>query len=293
MDRSSLIAKYIAQQLEFGVEELILSHDFEVKRLFNPQEPQVVQKNQKHQVSAEISKSPSNQVLPPSGTQQSAFSKLNKLKPLPQPAKAAEVPLPSKNKQSKREELKELYFKVLQCNSCPLCAGRNKVVFGAGNVEAPLMVVGEAPGGEEDRLGLPFVGAAGELLDKMLGAININRDKDTFITNVLKCRPPSNRSPETAELISCYSILEQQAKIIQPRVYLALGRIAAHTMLNRTEGIAVLRKELHQFMGAPLLVTYHPAALLRQPQYKRSAWEDLQKLQRLLKDDTINANKEQ
>ena len=133
------------------------------------------------------------------------------------------------------------------------------------------MVIGEAPGAEEDEQGLPFVGAAGQLLTNMLAAINLNRNKDIFITNVLKCRPPANRSPESAEIQLCTPLLCRQIEIIKPRAILLLGRIAAHAVLGISESIAKLRSKVHDYNGIPAMVIYHPAALLRNAQYKRPA----------------------
>jgi DNA polymerase len=164
-----------------------------------------------------------------------------------------------------------------------LGSSRNKLVFGAGTADASVLVVGEAPGGDEDEQGLPFVGKAGRLLTDMLGAIHLDRGKDTFITNVLKCRPPRNRNPESSEILSCMPLLKRQIEIIEPKAILLLGRIAAHSLLQRTEGIGKLRAETHSYNGIPAVVTYHPAALLRQAQYKRQAWEDLQKLEKNLR----------
>jgi uracil-DNA glycosylase len=186
--------------------------------------------------------------------------------------------------EGKRERMKKLYYEFKTCKQCSLSKTRKTFVFGSGNVEAPVMVIGEAPGAEEDAQGLPFVGRAGKLLTEMLAAINLDRQKDTFITNILKCRPPENRTPENAEIIECLPLLKKQIEIIKPRVLLFLGRIAAHALLDRTDSLGKLREEQHSYQSIPVIVTYHPAALLRSPEYKRPAWEDLQKLQKLLKE---------
>ena len=184
---------------------------------------------------------------------------------------------------TKRSALIELYHEVEKCFGCRLGASRNRLVFGAGKADAPLMIIGEAPGFEEDRQGKPFVGKAGALLTKMLAAINLNREKDVFITNILKCRPPENRNPNQTETTACIPILKRQIRIIDPKAILALGRIAAHELLSRTESIGTLRAETHNYNEIPVVVTYHPAALLRNERYKRPAWEDLQKLQKILR----------
>jgi len=184
--------------------------------------------------------------------------------------------------------MKQLYFEIRDCAQCPLAHSRHKLVFGAGNVEARVMLIGEAPGADEDQQGLPFVGAAGALLTKMLQAIGLDRNKDVFITNVLKCRPPRNRTPESAERLHCVPILKRQIAIMQPGALLLLGRTAAEALLERTEGIGALRRQTHTVEGIPCFVTYHPAALLRKQEYKRAAWEDLKRFAAALKEMGIN-----
>jgi DNA polymerase len=190
----------------------------------------------------------------------------------------------------KRSALVELYHEVKDCRGCGLSTSRHKLVFGGGKASAPLMIIGEAPGYEEDRQGKPFVGRAGALLTKMLAAINLNREKDVFITNILKCRPPENRNPNQTEAIACMPILNRQIRIIDPKAILALGRIAAHELLNKTESIGKLRAETHNYNEIPVIVTYHPAALLRNERYKRPAWEDLQRLQQILREKGVYGN---
>jgi uracil-DNA glycosylase family 4 len=182
----------------------------------------------------------------------------------------------------KRAALRELYYSVKNCTRCPLGGLRQQLVFGAGNANARLMIIGEAPGEEEDRQGLPFVGAAGQLLTKMLAAINLDRKNDVFITNILKCRPPGNRDPESGESQQCSDILAGQIRIIAPKLILMLGRIAAQQLLRTNESLAKLRGRIHSHQGIPAIVTYHPAALLRYPQYKTPAWEDLKMVQQFL-----------
>lgn len=184
----------------------------------------------------------------------------------------------------KRSSLHSLYHKEKKCAACHLGTLRNNFVFGAGNAAAPLMIIGEAPGEEEDRQGIPFVGPAGAFLTKMLSAINIDRKKDVFITNILKCRPPGNRNPEGSEILSCAPILSRQIEIIKPKVLLLLGRIAAHELLKTDLSLNKLRLKIHRVAGIPAVVTYHPAALLRNGNYKPAAWEDLKMLRELLKE---------
>jgi uracil-DNA glycosylase family 4 len=181
-----------------------------------------------------------------------------------------------------RDALVTLYNENKTCTACGLFATRRHFVFGSGNAHARLMVVGEAPGADEDEQGLPFVGKAGELLTKMLSAVKLDRKEDAFIANVLKCRPPENRTPDSAEVRACKHILLSQIDIIKPHVILLLGRIAAHCLLDTKASIAVLRTQEHRVAGIPAYVTYHPASLLRNEEYKRPAWEDMQKLKRVL-----------
>lgn len=184
----------------------------------------------------------------------------------------------------RRAELFEAARKHAQtCRACALCEKRNKVVFGDGAPGASLMLVGEGPGAAEDREGLPFVGPAGELLTKMLAAIEIDRDS-AYIANVVKCRPPGNRDPKPEEVAACSGYLEAQVRLVQPRLILALGRVAAQSLLVSTESLGRLRGRWHEYAGVPLWVTYHPAALLRNASYKRPTWEDLQLVRDRLKE---------
>ncbi len=173
-----------------------------------------------------------------------------------------------------------LRTEVLACERCRLAEGRMTVVFGEGDRHADLMVVGEAPGYEEDMSGRPFVGPAGKLLDKMLGAIGFRRD-EVFISNVLKCRPPGNRDPLGDEVASCRPYLRRQVELIAPKAICAVGRFAAQTLLATEVSLSRLRGATHEFMEIPVVVTYHPAALLRNTAWKRPAWEDLQRLRRI------------
>ncbi len=173
-----------------------------------------------------------------------------------------------------------LRTEVLGCTRCRLFESRRTVVFGEGDRCADLLVVGEAPGLEEDRSGRPFVGPAGQLLDKMLAAIGFRRD-EVFICNVLKCRPPNNRDPLGDEVASCRPYLRRQVELIKPKAICAFGRFAAQTLLTTEASLSRLRGAAHDFMGIPLVATYHPAALLRNTQWKRPAWEDLKLLRQV------------
>jgi len=163
---------------------------------------------------------------------------------------------------------------VSACTLCRLSQSRTNTVFGIGNPEADWLIVGEAPGAEEDRRGEPFVGRAGKLLDEMLRAIGQRRE-DVFIANILKCRPPDNRDPKADESASCRPYLERQIQLIQPRIILAVGRIAAQNLLGSDEPVGRMRGRPHELDGIPLVVTYHPAYLLRSPSQKSKAWRDL------------------
>ena len=169
----------------------------------------------------------------------------------------------------------ELKVKVAGCTDCKLCAGRTQTVFGVGDEKAQWMLVGEAPGSEEDRLGEPFVGQAGKLLDNMLAALSLDRGRNVYIANVLKCRPPGNRNPEPDEVAACSPHLLRQIELIRPKLILAMGRFAAQTLLGTDATIASLRGKVHQYAGVPLIVTYHPAYLLRNLPDKAKAWADL------------------
>lgn len=178
--------------------------------------------------------------------------------------------------EEKREEALQALAEVAsRCEKCALSQGRRKVVFGSGNVKAELMFVGEGPGAQEDRQGLPFVGPAGELLTRIIEAIDLDR-KDVYIANIVKCRPPRNRDPQPEEVAACREYLEQQIGLVRPRVLVALGRVAAQTLLGTDLPLGRMRGEWYDVMGVPTRVTYHPAALLRNSGFKRPTWEDMQ-----------------
>ncbi len=176
--------------------------------------------------------------------------------------------------------LSDFHKSIRDCRMCGLSEGRRNVVFGSGDPNADLMFVGEAPGADEDRTGLPFVGTAGELLTRMIEAIGFKRE-EVYIANVIKCRPPGNRDPQPEEVDTCKPYLERQIEHIQPVVICALGRFAAQTLLDTDEPLGNLRGRLFSYRGIQLIPTYHPAALLRNQQWKRPAWQDLQLLRRV------------
>ena len=164
---------------------------------------------------------------------------------------------------------------IAACTACALCKTRRNTVPGVGRTDAQWMFVGEAPGADEDAQGEPFVGAAGQLLDNMLMALELDRSGNVYIANVLKCRPPNNRAPEPLEAQACAPYLDRQIELIAPRLIVALGKSAACRLLDVDASVASLRNRVHRYRGTPLIVTYHPAYLLRTPADKAKAWEDL------------------
>lgn len=174
-----------------------------------------------------------------------------------------------------RLEWPELKARVAGCTDCPLHATRRKTVFGVGDERAAWLFVGEGPGAEEDAQGEPFVGQAGRLLDNMLAAIGLKRGTDVFIANILKCRPPGNRNPEPQEALQCEPYLHRQIELIRPKLIIALGRVAAANLLASDASVGSMRGKIHHYRGIPLIVTYHPAYLLRNLTDKAKAWEDL------------------
>ena len=184
-----------------------------------------------------------------------------------------------------------LKAQVVDCTRCKLCKTRTNTVFGVGNDQADLMVVGEGPGADEDASGEPFVGRAGKLLDEMLKSIDRARSRNVFIANVVKCRPPGNRDPEPEEVQACRSYLDQQIAHVKPRLIVALGRVAAQRLLGSDEPLARLRGPLHRYgtAGTPVFVTYHPAYLLRSPKEKAKSWDDLKKVWQFLQTPPVRS----
>ena len=178
---------------------------------------------------------------------------------------------------AKFRDLNDLYEQSKTCTKCRLAATRTNFVFGEGNPEAQIAVIGEAPGAEEDAQGRPFVGRSGKLLDKILEAIGFSRE-DVFICNIIKCRPPENRNPLTDEIECCMPWLKTQLQLIKPKIVLLLGRVAANTVLNNKQSMGNLREKIIRWNGYDVIVTYHPAALLRNPNWKRHCWEDVKML---------------
>lgn len=190
-------------------------------------------------------------------------------------AQAGAVAAPSRAERIARMGWDELKAKVKDCTDCGLRAGCTQTVFGVGDENARWLLVGEAPGAEEDRIGEPFVGQAGKLLDNMLAAIGLKRGDDVYIANVVKCRPPGNRNPAPEEVAACSPYLLRQVALIRPKLIVAMGRFAVQTLLGTDASIASLRGRLFHYAGVPLIVTYHPAYLLRNLPDKAKAWADL------------------
>jgi uracil-DNA glycosylase len=245
-----LLARYLRQLADFGVHEIVLD---------------------------DLSARDAIALLHGRGAQALPYAAASSA-PAPAPTASAESPvMPSGS-------LESLAAIAAGCMLCRLHEGRTSVVFGEGNAAAELVVVGEAPGQEEDRTGRPFVGRAGRLLDLLLMSAGFPREQ-VYICNVLKCRPPNNRNPQTDEVSACTtSYLHGQLEAISPRVLLAVGKFAAQALLSSEESISRLRGTVHTYRDTPLIVTYHPAYLLRSPQMTRVAWQDFQLLRKVLHD---------
>lgn len=179
------------------------------------------------------------------------------------------------------ETLAAIQSDLGNCTRCQLCHARTHIVFGEGNPNAQLVLVGEGPGFDEDQCGRPFVGAAGQLLTKILEAMSLSREA-VYICNIVKCRPPNNRNPESDEIRQCLPFLKRQLAAIRPRVICALGSVAARTLLETATPISRLRGQFHEVMGIPVMPTFHPAYLLRNPDKKREVWNDVQQIMKML-----------
>ncbi|MEC8251884.1 MAG: uracil-DNA glycosylase family protein [Planctomycetota bacterium] len=200
--------------------------------------------------------------------------------PAPRPTKASEpAQAPAEGPSA---ALAALRAEVLPCTRCKLHTDRRMTVFGEGSATARVMFVGEAPGAKEDQSGRPFVGPAGQLLDRIIqGAMGLRRP-DVFIANINKCRPPNNRAPDADEVAACLPYLKQQVAIVKPEVIVCLGRTAAQNLLGSTESTTAMRRKQHEYAETPVIVTWHPAYLLREPSRKRETWEDIKKVNQLL-----------
>lgn len=253
-----LVRSYLAQRLELGETELILDgcDAAELLRL-------VSEGKQQPPARAAVAPAPA----PGAGD-------------LRQRERSPAVAVPTEER-IRSASLDELRAVALGCPRCRLCETRSHVVFGEGSPAADLMVVGEAPGADEDRTGRPFVGRAGKLLDLMLESVGFSRDS-VYICNVLKCRPPGNRDPHPVEIEACSPYLRRQIELVAPGAILTVGTFATQTLLGTSTSIGRLRGQVHDYGGVPLVPSYHPAALLRNRSWIRPAWEDLQRLRALL-----------
>lgn len=201
------------------------------------------------------------------------------------PQAFANKPIFEDDKTESSLTIESISSKIQKCTHCQLARTRTNVVPGEGVPHPDVLVIGEGPGYDEDMQGRPFVGKAGILLDKMLAAINLSRTTNCFIANIVKCRPPQNRDPFPEEEEACFSFLEAQIKVLKPKMILCMGRISGQKMLNTQEPVGKLRGNFFEYNGIPLMITYHPSALLRNQDLKRPAWDDLKKFRQKL--DTI------
>jgi uracil-DNA glycosylase len=292
--------RYLKQQIELGGGEIYLSTEYRIPSteytspiedsLAEPVTPPYASSDTKPE-KVEESK-PANlsvsgtrySVLPeePSGAATSPRWKKD-LPPIPGPGLIIEPPAMDLmgDEISRLESLDAVAAMVKGCRKCPLCSGRTNTVPGEGNPSARLMCIGEGPGANEDATGRPFVGQAGELLNGILASIGLPREQ-VYIANIVKCRPPQNRKPLPDEAAACMPYLRRQIALIRPKVMLALGGTAAEALLNTKRGLGDLRNQVHRYAGVPLIVTYHPAALLRNPNWKKPTWDDVRIARQLL-----------
>jgi DNA polymerase len=205
---------------------------------------------------------------------------VKKIKPVNETNPVISQPTEKEGKEFKVTDLASFNKLINKCVKCRLSTSRNKFVFGVGNPNATVMLIGEGPGADEDIQGEPFVGRAGKLLNDILKAINFERE-EVYIANIVKCRPPGNRNPLPDEIEMCFPYLEKQIELIKPRLILCLGLIAASSVLKTKLALGKLRGNVYEYKNIQTMVTYHPAALLRNPQWKRGCWEDVQKFRKL------------
>ncbi len=271
--RATLVARFLRQRRELGHDPLVL------ERLPGPDALALAEGGRTQAASTPMDRAspgprPSPRPAAPPDGDPVAVSR-------PSPAAVPDLPpgpaLPSLP--SSHDELREF---SLGCTRCRLAQGRTQVVFADGNPEARVMVVGEAPGANEDATGLPFVGAAGKLLDLLLASVDLSRDASVYICNVIKCRPPGNRNPRADEIEACSPYLRAQIRAVQPEAILAVGTFAGQLLTGQEAPLGKLRGKVHAYEGTPLVVTYHPAALLRNSGWTRPTWDDLQLLRSVL-----------
>jgi len=261
--------RYLAQQVELGGAEVIL-------------ETALVRREAPAGAPASSPPSPSSATSPSSPPSQQKWKK--GAPSIPGPGIYIEPPAPtllSGNALSELETLDAVAERIRTTHCCGLCPGRTNAVPGEGNPSAQLMFIGEGPGATEDALGRPFVGQAGKLLDEIIQAIGLRRE-DVYITNIVKCRPPQNRKPLPDEIAACMPYLHRQIALIRPKVIVALGGTAGEALLDARKSLGELRGKVHSYGGIPLVVTYHPAALLRNPNWKKPTWDDVRIARQLI-----------
>lgn len=278
-DARALLAAYLRQRRELGEEEVILDRlsEAEVRALLSPATPAAPSLREvlAAQVPQMATEGAPRGFTPPPGERGGTA-------PRPQrPAADAPAAYAGAGEIRSLPTLDAVRELALGCPRCRLAETRGHVVFGEGNPDADVLVVGEAPGADEDRTGRPFVGKAGKLLDLLLASVGFSREQ-VYICNVLKCRPPSNRNPQPDEVEACSPYLLRQVELVRPRAILAFGTFAAQTLLQTDTSIGRLRGRVHEYQGVPLVPTYHPAALLRNNGWVRATWEDLQRLRGVL-----------
>ncbi|MCU0609454.1 MAG: uracil-DNA glycosylase [Chitinispirillaceae bacterium] len=284
MSTRALFAAWVRQQKELGMPDFVFSGGFDPSGSLTKDTPPAAMTV--NSAPPQALKMPAIAIPAAPLKKSDPFAKLSRLAPIttgplsPAIKKKSGKPL---SYDQKRAVFTEMYR--AGCTACSLSQTRKSFVFGAGNVSAPLMIIGEAPGAEEDAQNRPFVGPAGKLLTTLLSRAGINREKETFITNVLKCRPPENRNPETGEVLACIRLLEKQILVISPKIILLLGKSAAHALLSRPDSVAKMRGRMLSYNDIPVMVTYHPAALLRSDEYRPPAEEDFQTVARFLKEN--------
>jgi DNA polymerase len=257
-DARALIAEYLKQQRLLGGDSVIL-----------PESPRA-ERVEQGTVAAAPAPAPIDKPVPSSA--------------LPAPGISFDPPsadLFAADPIQQAARLEDVAAIIAACHKCKLCEGRTNTVPGEGPANARLVVIGEGPGRTEDETGRPFVGRAGELLTKILDAIKLPRDQ-VFICNIVKCRPPENRLPQYDEIAACLPFLYRQIELVRPKAILAMGGTAAQSLLNTKQSLGALRNQVHRFRGIPVVVTYHPAALLRNPNWKRPTWDDVRIAARLL-----------
>jgi len=272
--------RYLIQQMELGGSEVILERGSAAPAAVQAPTPAPPEPG----AAAAATTPPSTPALTPESPAQAAPKWKKGAPPIPGPGLTVEPPalsLLTGDPLADLESLEAVAERIRACERCALCASRTNAVPGEGNPRAGLVFVGEGPGATEDATGRPFVGQAGKLLDDIIAAIGLRRE-DVYIANVVKCRPPQNRTPLPDETTACMPFLRRQLALLGPKVIVALGATAAAALLDTRKSLGDLRGKVHTYGGIPLVVTYHPAALLRNPNWKKPAWDDVRIARQLL-----------